>query len=336
MTQYGVSPDRYRTIFIPKRSGGVRRIDVPDRALLDAQRRILRVYLDKLSVSVGSFGLARGRSAVSAAVPHANKRIVVRLDIKDFFNSISFSAFRDVFVKRMRRDHFDHIALCAEHRMCSSSGSPWSSRMRWSRGACLGWFLRLVRDTCFVSMRDPIDVRHVDSDESVLRLPQGFATSPALANLFMRRVDDILGSVALNRYNAHYTRYADDLMFSSPVIPGRRALALPKIVVRIRSILRGTGLALNKDKVAIMRSGHSQRMLGLCVNGGVALSRRYRKNLRAAKFQVSLGRQIDARLRGEIEYERMVARQAREPVMTYYAHRVLEAADGGGWVCVES
>lgn len=88
---------RYARFSIPKRAGGTREILAPDASTKALQRRILRRLLGRLSIHVASHGFERGRSIVSNAAPHAGSRVVVRLDVQDFFASTSTRRVRRLF-----------------------------------------------------------------------------------------------------------------------------------------------------------------------------------------------------------------------------------------------
>lgn len=90
---YGLSrhPEQhYRTIKIPKRDGSFRRIDAPDYLLKTVQTNLLRHFLEQQPVS--SYAAAYHKHAVLAvhARLHVQTRLVLKLDIKDFFPSITF------------------------------------------------------------------------------------------------------------------------------------------------------------------------------------------------------------------------------------------------------
>src|SRR5260370_27869866 len=69
----------------PKRSGGVRLIEMPKPRLKELQRRILSGILEPIPVHPAVHGFVKGRSIVSFAAPHAGKRGLLRLDLQDFF-----------------------------------------------------------------------------------------------------------------------------------------------------------------------------------------------------------------------------------------------------------
>ncbi len=77
----------YRHFRIPKRAGGTRLITAPDDKTKTIQRRVLRRILGRLRAHPAAHGFERDRSIVSNALPHVDKDVVVRLDIKDFFPS---------------------------------------------------------------------------------------------------------------------------------------------------------------------------------------------------------------------------------------------------------
>src|SRR5262245_36093077 len=79
----------YHPFTIPKRSGGTRNILAPDKPLKALQRRILRRLLRRLPSHVAAKGFTRGQSIVSNARVHARKAVVVRMDLKNFFESTS-------------------------------------------------------------------------------------------------------------------------------------------------------------------------------------------------------------------------------------------------------
>jgi retron-type reverse transcriptase len=78
------TPD-YAESYIPKRSGGARRLDIPDRRTKDLQRRILHRLLARLRAHQAAMGFERGRSIVHNALPHVGQAVVLRLDVIDFF-----------------------------------------------------------------------------------------------------------------------------------------------------------------------------------------------------------------------------------------------------------
>lgn len=77
----------YVEAFIPKRSGGTRRLLVPSHELKAVQRRILRRVLAKLTVHPAVTGFEDGQSIVHNARQHVGKPVILKMDIEDFFPS---------------------------------------------------------------------------------------------------------------------------------------------------------------------------------------------------------------------------------------------------------
>ncbi|HEX7999470.1 MAG TPA: reverse transcriptase family protein [Pyrinomonadaceae bacterium] len=77
----------YHEFTIPKRSGGLRSIHAPDQKLKAAQRAILRRLLSRLRVHTAACGFERGRSIVTNALPHVKQALILRMDIKDYFQA---------------------------------------------------------------------------------------------------------------------------------------------------------------------------------------------------------------------------------------------------------
>jgi RNA-directed DNA polymerase len=80
---------QYESFTINKRRGGLRQILAPVDDLKKLQRLILRKLLGRLSAHDAAHGFERGRSIVTNAKVHTGRRVVLRLDLKDFFTSTS-------------------------------------------------------------------------------------------------------------------------------------------------------------------------------------------------------------------------------------------------------
>lgn len=128
------------------------------------------------------------------------------------------------------------------------------------------------------------------------RLPQGAPTSPVLSNMICFRLDKELLAVAKDM-SCIYTRYADDITFSShrpmtalfegPVPPSGHFP--PNLLVpALRNAFAANGFALHPDK-AHYADRHSRRMVtGLKVNEFLNVDRRYVRNIRAALHSVEM------------------------------------------------
>lgn len=128
------------------------------------------------------------------------------------------------------------------------------------------------------------------------RLPQGAVTSPALSNTVCIRFDRRI-SAFVGRRNIAYTRYADDLTFSS-MSPSRLVAIMPTI----RHIVQDEGFALNTGKTRRMGPRQQCRVTGLVVSGGQAgVGRARKRRLRAA---------IHRLLQGQLGPDERAAQQA--------------------------
>lgn len=79
----------YRTFEIPKRKGGSRKITAPYPSLLQAQNWIYKNILIDREISEFSHGFTRRRSIITNTIPHTGKKHLLKIDLKDFFPSIS-------------------------------------------------------------------------------------------------------------------------------------------------------------------------------------------------------------------------------------------------------
>lgn len=97
-TLYAVSNNlgkHYRKAKLPKKSGGYRKLSVPDEVLKSIQKRIADVLLIHMPVSRYAKAYRFGSSTLRNAKHHVGKQVVLKLDILHFFDSIRYSTVKD-------------------------------------------------------------------------------------------------------------------------------------------------------------------------------------------------------------------------------------------------
>jgi RNA-directed DNA polymerase len=112
------------------------------------------------------------------------------------------------------------------------------------------------------------------------QLPQGAPTSPAIANLVFKPVDDQLTKLAMD-WECDYSRYADDLAFSGSELFNN---ANKSAVVEI---LETFGFSINEKKSRIIGQGGRQVVSGLVVNSNVLPLRNTRRRWKATFHRAS-------------------------------------------------
>ena len=87
---YLANNKKYREFYIKKRDGRDRVIDAPEKDLIEIQRIILKEILYKKRFAHPScHGFVRKKSIITNARKHTDKNILWKVDIKDFFPSIT-------------------------------------------------------------------------------------------------------------------------------------------------------------------------------------------------------------------------------------------------------
>jgi len=270
----------YVRFTIPKKSGGTRELSAPHHDLAQCQQWILANILEKIPVADSAHGFVPGRSTMTNAVLHVGRNVVVNVDLKDFFPTITFPRVKGIFQ--------------------SLGYSP-----------CASTILALLCTEC--------PRRHVSYDKRVYlvatgtrALPQGACTSPALSNLVTRKFDARLGGIA-RKLGFTYTRYADDLTFSG-------AAELTKmtgyLLARIRHIAEDEHFAVNETKTRVQRPSMAQVVTGIVVNQRPNVPRKTMRRMRAILHRAKkegLAAQnrnqdanFEARIGGMISYIHMV------------------------------
>lgn len=121
------------------------------------------------------------------------------------------------------------------------------------------------------------------------QLPQGAPTSPIIANMICAKLDTQLQRLARDN-RCFYTRYADDLTFSTSVASFPRTLARledigagTQVVVgsTLNQIVEANGFKLNKDKIRLQSSDRRQEVTGITVNKLANVPHQYVNQVRA-------------------------------------------------------
>ena len=229
----------YHYRVLVKDSGNIRLIEAPKQALKKLQQRILSGILDKIPAHPAAHGFVKGRSIKTFVEPHVRKRVVLRMDLRDFFPS--FRAVRiEAFFRTMGYPEAVADLLAG---MCTTA----TPRDVWQGIKPTG---------------DPVRFWETRSLYGRSHLPQGAPTSPALANLCSYRMDCRLVGLAMSA-GIDYTRYADDLAFSGDTEFERR---VERFSLHAAGIVREEGFAVNHHKTRIMRQSVRQRLTGIVAN----------------------------------------------------------------------
>lgn len=235
-------PDRhklYYTFHIPKKSGGLRRIDAPCEELMSALRKLKLIFEKDCGAlyHTSAFAYVKNRSTIDAVKLHQqnHSRWFEKLDFHNFFGSTTLE-----FVVNMLSQIY-----------------PFSAVMKTQKGRD-----ELIKalDLCFL---DGV-------------LPQGTPMSPTLTNVMMIPIDYTLSNAFrdFNKQRFVYTRYADDMIVSSEYDFDPKAVE--KLVVDTITKFNAP-FELNKKKTRYGSSSGKNWNLGLMLNGNNVITVGYKK-----------------------------------------------------------
>jgi RNA-directed DNA polymerase len=241
--------DPYRSIAIPKASGGVRSISAPEPIIADVQRWILANLLLSLPANSASFAYQPGRSIVQCAEQHIGAQWMIKLDLHNFFDTVTepqvYRVFRNLGYKKLVAFELARITTRAE-------------------GAKHRSWLAATRTIPSYA----VDTRGV--------LPQGAPTSGQLANAVAGELDDLLQTYSLQE-GLTYSRYSDDLMFSSR--DHFRRPNAEKAVRHVSGLIVRAGFIVHRSKTRIVPPGARRVVLGLLVDDSVRLLPEHRRRI---------------------------------------------------------
>lgn len=258
----------YKRTSIRKKSGGKRMIHAPERMLKFTQGRLLTRFFNQLEYPEHISAYVPGRSTRKSAELHANKPVLIVIDLKDFFPST-----RRAWVRRAIQDLFGYPFAVANN----------------------------MADLMTVPMDFPYGRRYV--------VPQGAPTSGAICNwVAHHRIDQPILEVC-REWGMTYTRYADDLAFSSDKKISRKEAN--QFIKEISKIIKNGGYRVNRKKLRVVRKGRQQRLLGMTINEKPNIMRVHFRRMRARLHQCKtkgfktvakeMGLESDKQLKSQIE-----------------------------------
>ncbi len=229
----------YKSFEIPKKSGGVRKIDAPTQILKVIQRKLSRClysYHDDIlkehNINVNiSHAFERKKGIISNAKIHRNKRYILNVDLKDFFDCFHFGRVKGFFVSNKYFKLSEEVATV------------------------------IAQLTCYNG-----------------KLPQGAPTSPIITNYICSILDYKILSLA-KKYHLDYTRYADDLTFSTN--DKKFFDNFDAFFKSLDSIITKNGFKINGKKTRLVFKDSRQTVTGLIVNKRINVSNTYYKTTRA-------------------------------------------------------
>lgn len=233
---------RYRQFKIKKKSGGFRKITAPRTQsymmMLSAINELLRsVY----TPSEYAMGFTDGRSVVTNANVHVGMEYVYNIDLKDFFPSIHQARVW----KRLQVPPFKFTQSIANLLA----------------GIC-----------CMKESRED----EKGNKTNVYVLPQGAPTSPVITNMICDKLDYYLSRLA-KRFNMNYTRYADDITFSSMRFVYSKN---GKFIQELHRIIKEQGFTINESKTRLQRRGTRQEVTGIIVSDKLNVTQKYVRDIR--------------------------------------------------------
>lgn len=245
-----IKAERYNKFIIKKRSGEERVIHSPNSGLKCIQRCLNLVFQTIYEPSVAANGYVKGRSILDNALVHSGYNYLYNIDLKDFFSSIDQARIWG----RLQSKPFNLNKHCGRLELAN-----------------------IIASICCYEM----DVERIGSDGQwhIIKknvLPQGAPTSPTLTNIICQQLDYYL-SAAAKRFGLNYSRYADDISFSSMHNVYQEN---SDFIVELQRIITAHNFHIKKAKTRLQTREYRQKVTGLIVNKKPNLPAKYLKDIK--------------------------------------------------------
>lgn len=233
---------RYIHFKIKKKSGGERLITAPmDSNFMSILRCLNEMFKAMYTPSKHAMGFTEGRSVVSNADVHRGQNYILNIDLKDFFPSIE----QPRVWKRLQLEPFNFPQPIAN----------------------------IIAGLC--SMKETIELDE-DTEKAFYVLPQGAPTSPIITNMICDKLDRRLAGLS-KKFGLRYSRYADDITFSSMHNVYKEGW---EFWTELRRIIAGQGFRINEEKTRLQKIGSRQEVTGIIVSNKLNVTQKYVRDIR--------------------------------------------------------
>lgn len=239
----------YLVYKLKKKVTGYRDISSPNDELKVVQKWIAENILKNIKPHWRCYSYHKGASIIKCAQEHVGSKWLIKLDIDNFFGSIQESQVYNVFKKQK----YNSLVAFEMARLCTiNTEYDHSSQVKhWVK----------YRNKSSTSPYNSLNIKRFG------HLPQGSPTSPHLSNIIFKNTDFELQKIA-QRYSLVYTRYSDDLSFSTGSKDFNRERA-KTFINEVTKTLRRHHYRLNLKKTKIIPPSKSKVILGLNVDSDI-------------------------------------------------------------------
>lgn len=254
-------PHRYKIYTIPKRNSTEKRVIAhPSKELKFIQRILMQKFENKLPIHMAAFAYRKGIGIKNNAQKHLYNDYLLKMDFKDFFESIT----PDLFFRELEKNN---IILPNED-------------IKFLKGI----IFRKEKDKLLLSIGSPI--------------------SPLISNFVMFSFDQTISKLCLEK-KITYTRYADDITFSTNI--KNILFNIPQIIESVLFSLYEGKITINKEKTKFTSKAHNRHVTGITLSNENKLSigRRKKREL-IASLHYFINNKLDIysieKLRGELAF----------------------------------
>lgn len=282
------APFAYKTYKIRKNNGKWREVSQPTPAVKLMQRFVITQELASLPVHPAATAYRSNIGLTENVKPHLRNRFLLKMDFRDFFPSL-------------RPADLESVLRCNEEK----NALPYSEQD--------------YRDLTRVLFK-------ASPDETNLRLAIGAPSSPHLSNALLYDLDLQIQEVC-DKSGITYTRYADDLSFSTsvPDVLNNHETAIFELLAGQKTL----ALEINKEKTTHSSLKNGRRITGLTISnvGELSIGRNRKRQLRAEVHAYQNGKMSadeHESLRGYLSFLNSVEPKAIESLKQKYGEALID------------
>lgn len=283
MTIWG-GASKYKVYSIPKRTHGRRIIAHPSKGLKELQRAFITIFDFPLHPCAMAY--RKGVSIKENAEAHSSQNYLLKMDLENFFNSITTKAFWEV---------WDKAFLARE----GIEKRIFENLLFWNQSA---------------------------SNGGKLVLSVGAPSSPTLSNFFMYYFDQLIYDFC-SQNQITYTRYADDLTFSSN--KKGSLFDIPDFVKSALNECFGKNLVVNHQKTVFSSKAHNRHVTGITLTneGTISLGRDKKRYIKHLVYQYKLEKLNEDEinhLKGYLSYANHIEKSFIESLKRKYSESLIK------------